>query len=212
MKSPGPDKGAATGRHPLSALLRGLAHEPGRERISVGDLLDSLGDRALGALLFFFAFPNVLPMPPGTSAVLGAPLIFLAAQLAFGRAPWLPGFVARRSISHADFATLVRRVGPWLERAEKMLRPRLSALVLPPMEYAVGLLCLLLALALVLPIPLGNVLPALAISMLALAILERDGLWMLAGLAVAAAAMVLVSGVAYAMAKATIYLFVNVLL
>ncbi len=211
MKSPGSDAGAASGRHPLSALLHTLAREPGRDRISVGDLLNALGDRALGALLFFFAFPNVLPMPPGTSAVLGAPLIFLAAQLAFGQAPWLPGFVARRSISHADFATLVRRVGPWLERAEKMLRPRLSGLVLPPTEYAIGLLCLLLALVLVLPIPFGNMLPALAISMLALAILERDGVWMLAGLAVGAASVALVSGVVYAMAKTTIYLFVNVL-
>lgn len=202
---------ALPGAHALSAVLHALALQTDRERISVGDLLAALGDRASGALLFIFAFPNILPVPPGTSAILGAPLIFLAAQLLFGRSPWLPSVVARRSVSHADFATLVRRVAPWLQRAERLLRPRLTLLVGPPFEYVIGGVCLLLALILVLPIPLGNVLPALAISLLALAIVERDGLWMLAGLGVAGVAVALVSGVVYALMEAAIYLFARVL-
>lgn len=202
---------ALPGAHALSAVLHALALQTDRERISVGDLLAALGDRASGALLFIFAFPNILPVPPGTSAILGAPLIFLAAQLLFGRGPWLPSVVACRSVSHADFATLVRRVAPWLQRAERLLRPRLTLLVGPPFEYVIGAVCLLLALILVLPIPLGNVLPALAISLLALAIVERDGLWMLAGLGVAGVAVALVSGVVYALMEAAIYLFARVL-
>ncbi len=67
----------------LSTILWMLAHDEQRERIAVGDLLDALGDRALAALLFVLAFPHVLPVTPGTSAVLGAPLIFLAAQLSY---------------------------------------------------------------------------------------------------------------------------------
>jgi hypothetical protein len=200
-----------TGGVTLSAVLDTLARESGRDRISVGELLSALGDRALGALLFIFAVPNVLPVPPGTSAILGAPLVFLAAQLMLGRPPWLPSFVANRSMTHVDFARVVRRVVPWLQRAEKMLRPRLSPLALPPMEYVIGLVCLLLAVVLVLPVPLGNVLPALAISVLSLAVLERDGLWVLAGLGIAVSAGVLVSGVVYAMIKAAVYLFMNLL-
>jgi hypothetical protein len=114
-------------------------------------------------------------------------------------------------MTHVDFARVVRRVVPWLQRAEKMLRPRLSPLALPPMEYVIGLVCLLLAVVLVLPVPLGNVLPALAISVLSLAVLERDGLWVLAGLGIAVSAGVLVSGVVYAMIKAAVYLFMNLL-
>lgn len=71
----------------LSLMLHDLAQDESREHIAVGDLLASLGDRALAALLFVFAVPNVLPVPPGTSAILGAPLIFLAAQLALGLRP-----------------------------------------------------------------------------------------------------------------------------
>jgi hypothetical protein len=200
-----------TGRLPLSQVLHGLADDPIRERISVGDLLATLGDRAIGALLFIFAFPNVLPTPPGTSAILGAPLLFLAAQLAFGRQPWLPAIITQRSMSRDDFQTMIRRIGPWLARAEKLLKPRLSSLALPPMEYVIGLLCLLLATLLVLPIPLGNMLPALAISLIALGVLERDGLWVLAGLVTAGLAIVVVSGMVFAMIKTGIFLFTQVL-
>ena len=190
----------------LSDLLHGMAQQAGRERISVRDLIDALGDRALGALLFLFAFPNVLPMPPGTSAVLGAPLVFLAAQLMVGRGPWLPRLLASRSMSQADFAALVRRIAPWLKRGERMLRPRFSWLARPPAEFALGAVCLVLALVLVLPVPLGNVLPAVAISLLALAIVERDGLWVLAGLAVALVSAGVVSGVIFAAVKVAMLL------
>ena len=192
-------------------MLMELSADTLRERISVGCLLAALGDRATAALLFIFAFPNVLPTPPGTSTVLGAPLIFLAAQLMLGRAPWLPALLAKRSMSRADFASLVKRIVPWLQRAESLLRPRLGALARPPMEHLIGLISLLLAVVLVLPIPLGNVLPALAISMLALGVLERDGVWVLAGLGVAVAAASVVFGVVFAMIKAGVYFFAQVL-
>lgn len=196
-----------SGKVALSTALRLLAYDESRERIAVGDLLAALGDRAVAALLFVFAVPNVVPVPPGTSAVLGAPLVFLAAQLAFGRRPWLPAVIARRSMTRSDFATLVRRIGPWLVRAERLLRPRAVRLVLPPMEYLVGLVCLLMAIVLVLPVPLGNMLPALSISLLALGIMERDGLWVAAGLAAAVASAAVVSGVVFAFVKAAIFLF-----
>lgn len=191
-------------------MLWQMSTETERERISIGDLLTALGDRATAALMFIFAFPNVLPTPPGTSTILGAPLIFLAAQLMLGRAPWLPAFVSRRSMSQADFTRLVKRIVPWLVRAESLLRPRLELLARPPMEHFVGLLSLLLAVLLVLPIPLGNMLPALAISLLALGVLERDGIWVLAGLAAAVAGVSLVSGVVFAMVKAAVFFLAQI--
>lgn len=201
---------ASAGR-PLSEMILALSADTLRERISIGDLLTALGDRATAALIFIFAVPNILPTPPGTSTILGAPLIFLAAQLMLGRAPWLPAFVAKRSIKQADFSALTSSIVPWLVRAEKLLRPRLEGLARPPMEHFIGLLALVLAVVLVLPIPLGNMLPALAISLLALGVLERDGVWVLAGLAASVASATLVTGVVYGMAKAAMYFFTQVL-
>lgn len=114
-------------------------------------------------------------------------------------------------MSREDFHALIHRIAPWLQRAEKLLKPRTSFLALPPMEYLVGLICLLLAVVLVLPIPLGNMLPALAVSLMALGLLEWDGIWISAGLIIALVSMVVVSGVVFALFKATIYFFTQVL-
>lgn len=195
----------------LSAILRTLADDTRLERVAISDLLAALGDRAIGALLFVFAFPNVLPAPPGLSGILGAPLIFLAAQLTFGLKPWLPEIITRRSMARQDFQALIQRMAPWLERAEKLLRPRLITATLPPMEYLVGLVCLLMACVLVLPIPLGNILPALGISLMSLGVVARDGVWVMLGLAVAVSASVVVSGVVFALLKAALFLFTEIL-
>lgn len=199
------------GSVPLSVVLFRLANDNSRERISVGDLLAALGDRAIGALMFFFAAPNILPVPPGVSTLLGAPLLFLSAQLMLGMRPWLPGVITRRSISRDDLATLVRRIVPWLAKAEKLLKPRAPVLVRPPVEYFVGLVCLVLAGILMLPIPLGNTLPALAISLLALGVLERDGVWIAIGLLASVVAGTVVWGVLWAMIKAAIYLLARLM-
>ena len=103
-------------------MLQALAADESRERIAVADLLDALGDRALAALLFVFAIPNVLPMPPGTSGLLGAPLLFLAAQMAFNMRAWLPAVIARRSMARHDYAALVRRIAPWTSSSSSVCR------------------------------------------------------------------------------------------
>lgn len=192
---------------PLSKLLTRIAADPTHERISVGALLEALSDRALAAMIFIFAFPNAIPMPPGTSAIVGAPLLFLTVQLALGLRPWLPRFISQRSIARTDFQRVVERVVPWLERAERLLRPRLGALARPPVEHLLGVLCLVLAVILVLPIPLGNMLPALAIAVMSLGILERDGVWVVAGCLIAGAGIALVWGVLLALIKSALYLF-----
>jgi hypothetical protein len=211
MTKPIPFDDPAQHKATLSAMLQALADDESRERIAVADLLDALGDRALAALLFVFALPNVLPMPPGTSALFGVPLVLLAAQMAFNMRAWLPSLIASRSMPRQDYATLVHRVAPWLVRAERLMKPRLTPLAIGAMESVVGAVCLLMAIVLVLPIPLGNMPPAFAICLLAMGILERDGVWILAGLASAAAATALVSGVIWAIVKAAIYVITRLL-
>jgi hypothetical protein len=156
-----------------------------------------------------FALPNILPTPPGTSGILGLPLVYLSAQMMLGRLPWLPPFISNRSMSRDDFTQTISRATPLLARAEKLLKPRLSLFVKDNAQNVIGAVCLLLAVVLMLPIPFGNMLPAIAISLISLGVLERDGAWVLSGFAVATASMFVVAGVVYAMAKATLYLLVN---
>lgn len=188
--------------HRLSATLMRIAAKPGRERIFIRDLLEELDHRALAAMLFIFAVPNTIPVPPGVSGVLGAPLVFLAAQLMLGRPPWLPGLIADRSFARADFEKVVGKARPFIEKAERLMRPRLGFLSRPPAEHLVGAMVLLLAIILFLPIPLGNMLPAIAICVFALGLIERDGLWIMIGTIITIVSVVIVSGVVAAFAYA----------
>ena len=195
----------------LSEILIQIAQDETRRRISVRDLLVALRDRAIGALIFVFAFPNIIPLPPGASSILGAPLLFLTAQLALGLKPWLPSVIADRSMDRMHFAAAVRRIAPWLARAERLLRPRVETLARPPFEYLIGAICLLLSIILFLPIPMGNMPPAIAICLFALAILERDGVWVLAGLCATVASVAIVWGVLLALFQSALFLLERLL-
>jgi hypothetical protein len=194
----------------LSEILQDLQGTPS---LTIGELAKLMGERAFGALMFVFAVPNAIPTPPGTSAVLGLPLVFLTFQLMLGReALWLPKRIANRAVSGNLVAAFLRKALPWLVRIEKVLKPRLSPLIRNDLaERILGFVCFLLAVVLFLPIPFGNILPALAIAILALALAERDGLAALVGYAIAGASvgvLVLVSSAVWAAIQA----FFNVLL
>lgn len=180
-----------------SGILRDLAAGLPGERVTLGEIDAALADRAFGLLMLVFALPNTLPSLPGMSAVLGLPLLMLALQLAGGWSrPWLPRWLAGRSLPVRDFSRFVDLATPWLQRIERVLTPRLPQFTAPVVErWVVGVMAVLLATAIVLPIPFGNIPPAIGVSLLALGLLERDGAAVLAGLAVGVVSLAVVGAV-----------------
>ena len=178
-------------------LIQLVADLPG-ERVSLADLLDGLGERAFGALLLLLAIPNSLPLPspPGFSTLFGIPMALLAAQMVMGyNRPRLPQFVTKRSFARQDLLAMLTRARPYMAKVERHLRPRLPSLTGRASERPIGLLILLLAIVLALPIVFGNFLPGFAILLLSLGLVEEDGGFILAGIVVAVLAVVVVSSV-----------------
>lgn len=192
----------------ISSVLADLPGMVPGERISFGDLVDAFDSRAFGPLIVLFAAPNILPVAlPGISAVLGAPLMLLTGQMMLGRhRPWLPGFLRRRSVRRQDFEGLVTRIVPRLQKMEAWIRPRYLHLTTPLAKRLIGALGLMLAIIIFLPVPFGNMLPGMALVLMAVGILGRDGLAVLAGTGVAAAGLIVVSGFIYAAAIAGVAL------
>lgn len=172
-------------QRPLSAILAEAGEHQG-ERISVIELTQLFGGRAIGALLFVFGLACMLPLPPGATTIFGFPLVLLAPQLIIGAsAPWLPAGLKERTIATADLRKGLPRLIAGLRRVEAVSKPRLGFLFSPVAERFMGLVILALALVLILPIPGGNILPALAVSALAFALIQRDGVIALVGYALA---------------------------
>jgi hypothetical protein len=170
---------------PLSVVLAEIA-EHGEERISVEELTHRFGGRAIGALLFVFGLACMLPLPPGATTIFGFPLVLLAPQLIIGAGvPWLPARVKESTISTAYLKDGLPRFIRILKKVEAVSKPRFALLFGPVGERLIGMIILALALVLILPIPGGNILPAMAVSALAFALIQRDGLIALAGYALA---------------------------
>ncbi|HEX6860889.1 MAG TPA: exopolysaccharide biosynthesis protein [Caulobacteraceae bacterium] len=184
---------------PLSAVLREICDEPG-EMVTLGEVTAHFGPRAFGALLFVLAIPNLLPLPPGSTTILGAPIMILAPQLAIGvRRPWLPKFLDRRPIRREWLRQAYAKVERSLLRIEMVSGPRLTWMFGPWGERLVGLACSALAFVLILPIPLGNVLPSITIGLFGFSLIQRDGVVALAAsLLTAASVAALTAGVAAA--------------
>ncbi len=173
------DSWAEEQQEPISVVLRELCAE---DDMRLGDIVDRFGRRAFGSLLFVLAIPNLLPLPPGSSTVLGAPLLLLSPQLALGvHAPWLPRWLEDRTISGAGLRRAFNRLLPWVERIEKISSPRMGFMFGVIGDRGIGIICTVLSFVLILPIPLGNLLPALTIGVLGFALLQRDGLFATAG-------------------------------
>lgn len=180
-------------RRPLSELLTEIADDP-EPTVTVGEIVHRLGRRSFGALLFIFAAPNWLPLPPGSSTFLAAPLLFLGPQIALGiHRPWLPRFIDNRQLERARLAGALRKLVPALERVEKVSAPRLVFLFGPVGDRIIGLVVTLLSLVLLLPIWLGNMAPGAAIAVLGLALVQRDGVLALIGYAITALSVALVA-------------------
>ncbi|MFY8093009.1 MAG: exopolysaccharide biosynthesis protein [Niveispirillum sp.] len=165
------------------------------ERISIGQLIDGLGERAYGILMLLFALPTILPAPPGMSAVTGMPIVVFSMQLMIGHPhPWLPAFLRRRSILRTDLMAVLTKAEPWLRRVERITRPRFTHLVDGKMERVAGLVVFFLSIVLILPIFMGNIFPSIAIALIALALMERDGIALIAGYISAVASTVIAFG------------------
>ena len=90
------------------------------ERLTVGDIVAVLRDRAFALLVVLLGLPNCLPMPPPIPLVCGLVLLVIAIQIVAGMsAPWLPRLLLDQSIARATVEKAVSRAVPLLRRLER---------------------------------------------------------------------------------------------
>lgn len=179
------------------------------DRLTVGDIVTVLRDRAFALLVVLLGLPNCLPMPPPIPLICGLLLALVAAQIAAGMsAPWLPRSLLGRSIARSDLQRAVARAVPLLRRLERWSRPRMRVFENEVGMRAMGLLLLALALVLIVAAPIVGQIPlGLAVSLMGLGLVERDGIVVMAGLSVGILGVLLNLGFVYAVFSAVVGLF-----
>lgn len=192
-----------------SEVFRGLKTIGSGERISLGELTTSLGDRGFGLLVLIFALPNIIQMIPGVSTVSGVVIALVGLQMMIGRhAPWMPGFVAEKSMPREQLAAMVDRTVSWVERLERVAQPRWTGMTRGPMHVVLGAMFVLLGAILALPLSwIGNFPPGVALVVLSIGMLEEDGLLVALGHAIGIVATLLVLALVAALVAAALVSF-----
>lgn len=176
----------ATPSPSLSDLLTAMRPDDGETSISVGDVINRIGDRSFSAAILVPALLLVSPLSgiPGSPTMGMLIILIVTVQAVMGRQHlWLPRLLMHRRIAarnmHRALDFLDKPVG-WVERHS---HGRLHLLTHPPLH----LLAYLAILVVVLPWPVLELLPfvtsfgAGAVSLMSVGLITRDGAYLVAG-------------------------------
>lgn len=166
----------------ISARLNALAAEAEGDAVTLDWILGQLHERAFGLFLLVLALPCCIPFLYGVPQVVSLPLMFVAGQIVIGRkSPWLPKKLGGRTVASESLQSLSDRAGPWLKRIEAISRPRIGALTRAPIDRIVGAALVLFSASILTPLPLTNTVPGFALVIVAMGLLQRDGILVILG-------------------------------
>jgi len=181
---------------PVVQRLREAAENLPSQRVSLRSLAQVHGSATHGTLLLLLAAPCLLPVP-GVGTVLGLGMVALSAAMWRGHTDHsLPSRVADLELPRLWAQRVLRLLAATYATAGLVAKERLNRLSSPASRCWTAPTVASMAFIIVLPIPLGNVLPALATMLLGLGLVFRDGVAMLLGFATAVFAMVATAGLA----------------
>jgi hypothetical protein len=174
--------------------LRETAAALPSERVSMQTLAQAHGQAAHGTLLLLMAALCLLPVP-GVGTVLGLGLVALAIAMWRGHSSAsLPRRVAELELSRHWAQRVLGLLASAYSTAGRFAKARLLHLASADKQSWTAAAIGVMAVIVVLPIPFGNVLPALAMMLIGLGLVFRDGVAVLLGLVTAGLALLVTVG------------------
>ena len=159
---------------PFFATLQALLAEEGE--ITLGELLDAAGEQTYGLLILLLSLPNLVPgLNVGLAPLGGTALMGLGVQLARDRPhPWVPRRIMAQAIHKGRTKDALARFEVQLTRfrwpgsKQRPLNPQRMGAVITWTGFL---------LAIPVPLPFGNQLPAAILCLLGAALLEERPVW-----------------------------------
>ena len=159
--------------------------------VSLQALAQAHGPAAQGSLMLLLAAPCLLPVP-GLGTLLGVGMLALAMAMWRGDVTdCLPRRVAELELSQHWAQRVLRLLAAIHALAGRFAKARLSHLAAEGRCLWLAATTGLMAAIIVLPIPFGNLLPALAMALIGIGLVFRDGIAVLLGFATAGLALLL---------------------
>jgi hypothetical protein len=167
---------------PLSQrLLRIVEANATAKGTTLNELLERTEGRGFYLTIILLALPFIVPVSiPGFSTVLGLSIALLSFKLAFGAEPRLPKFLGDRHLSPHVQTKVINGSVRFLRFVEKIVKPRRTPwMTTRHARFMNAMLMMVMGLLLALPFPplppLTNSLPCYSIILLAVSMMEEDG-------------------------------------
>ena len=146
--------------------------------MTLGELAHRLHHAGFGLIVIVVCLPFLQPVPMGGLSTLLGPFIALqGVRLCRGEKELhLPGWIGERRLEEKTLHMLLGAARRFFALAEKLSRPRLRFLLAHDRAAGAGIALSGALLALPFPIPLSNMVCAVPAVLLALSVLEEDGL------------------------------------
>lgn len=151
------------------------------ETLTLGELLEVFGDEGLLLLTMLLTVVFLIPVSiPGVSTVFGAAILLVGISRLLGRPLWLPASIRHRGLPAAKLRPALQQGMAWVRRLERISRPRrLRALVDGRTRVQVTNLAFIAAAVLLMApfgfVPFSNTLPAVALLLYSVGLIQRDG-------------------------------------
>lgn len=179
---------------PIVQRLRDAAAAIQEERVSMRAMAQAHGPEAHGTLLLLLVMPCLLPLP-GVGPVLGLGMAALAVAMWRGHCtPCLPQRVAELELPRHWAQRVLVGLASAYALAGRHARARLSHFATSGRGSATTLAVGLMAAIIVMPIPFGNLLPAVALVLIGLGLVFRDGVAVILGLLMSGVALAATAG------------------
>lgn len=177
---PGP---AESAERTLLQTIELLADAAPEEGFSLREIFDRLDESAFGAGLFLLALPCCIPFLYGVPQVVALPMLALAFQMVIGREePWLPAALAARKIDRKGLTQMARGGRKWFGWIERIIRPRFSIITGRRSERVIGLFLFIFSSSILVPLPMTNTVPGMAVAVTAFGLMQKDGLAVIGGI------------------------------
>lgn len=171
----------------LSQMLTTIIDELDGDTITLKELMEKGGRDGMLMICALASLPFLIPVSiPGVSTVFGAAIILIALALFFNRLPWLPTRILEKELDAKKLVPALKRGIRIVSRIDKWLKPRIGSLTVAAVQRVNSMAIVFGGLLLMAPlglIPFSNTIPAAAILLLSVGMMQRDGVFVLLGYA-----------------------------
>lgn len=170
------------GRDSLAGLADRIIDASQKDDITVGKLVEAIGQESFAPLLFIPAVAVATPLSgiPLFSTFMGVLIFLVSAQMLFRRNHlWLPNWLLKRHANNDRVKAAFEKIRPVMAWLDTHTHERLGVLVHRPLIFIPQILCV--CTGLFMPflefIPFSSSFAGVAVALLSFGMMARDGLF-----------------------------------